>query len=456
MRVATDRADGTDRRTPDSRRQTGIRAAAAEFARNGQSQIPGSSGIGGKQRFAFDGLGKRHELAGDFDAGRRAGHGRGIDDRLNGSQDWTAIRRLDVPEIDPAFRVRCRGVDRLPTRDEADVQRDATLQIRQCVDGDDLVRQLADGRDALFEIAAGMGCFSEHLETQKDAALAAGDHVARRPPRLGIEDATRLAGDALDHRPRGGRGYLLVRGDEACQRRGRTAEFLEGLQHEGVHHETGLHIGDAWAVGTAVLDAKPPFFCLALGKNGVAMSHQQNGFLVRRRIVEPDVNGVAIGFVRLDAREKASFLIVANETITDGIDAGLVIGAAVDVHHLFDQPQHLPGVGCKPVADLFFGRSQARIATAHPAGSAFAPQSSLIKRDTSGQVQFQRNRCALEHFIPRSERLRSNRNVDGWRRSCDKWCAPDVSVELGVPGRRFFSDRGRGHSHALAGSKQRN
>jgi hypothetical protein len=98
----------------------------------------------------------RHLL---FEANRRA-----IDDRLQRRQRRRAIPGLDVAQVDLAFGVRRRGVDRLAALDDADVDGDATRQVGQAVHGDDLVRQLADGADALLEVAAGMGGLAGDLE----------------------------------------------------------------------------------------------------------------------------------------------------------------------------------------------------------------------------------------------------------------------------------------------------
>ena len=112
--------------------------------------------------------------------------------------------------------------------------------------GDDLVRQLADGADALLEVAAGVGGLARHLEGQEHAALARGDDVAAGPAGLGVEDAARLSPDALDDEPRGGRGDLLVAGDEAGERGRRAAEALN-------------------AASTKALSTSPPFMSTTPG-----------------------------------------------------------------------------------------------------------------------------------------------------------------------------------------------
>ena len=90
-------------------------------------------------------------------------------------------------------------------------------------------------------------------------------------------------------------------GDEAGERRRRAAEALEGFEHEGVHDEARLHVGDARAIGAAALDLEAAARHLALREHRVAMAHQHDRLLVRRAVVEADVDGVAEGLVRLDA-----------------------------------------------------------------------------------------------------------------------------------------------------------
>ncbi len=57
---------------------------------------------------------------------------------------------------------------------------------------------------------------------------------------------------------------------------GRAAELGECGEHEAVHHQPGLHVGDARAVGDAVADRERPPRGLAIGEHRVAMAHQHD------------------------------------------------------------------------------------------------------------------------------------------------------------------------------------
>ena len=85
-------------------------------------------------------------------------------------------------------------------------------------------------------------------------------------------------------------------GEQADQRRGRAAELLERREHERVHHQARLHVGDARPIGAAVLDPERAARRLALGKHRVAMAHQHDGGV--RRPADGRAQRVAIGLVR--------------------------------------------------------------------------------------------------------------------------------------------------------------
>jgi len=133
---------------------------------------------------------------------------------------------------------------------------------------------------AFLEVAAGMRGLPEDLNLHEDAALAAGDDVAGRPAGLRVEDGGGFSRHALDDRPRRRRRDLLVRRDQPRERCWCAAEALESLEHEGVHHETRLHVGDAGAVGASALDLEFAPGRLTLRKHRVAMPHQHDRPLV--------------------------------------------------------------------------------------------------------------------------------------------------------------------------------
>src|SRR3546814_8980448 len=68
---------------------------------------------------------------------------------------------------------------------------------------------------------------------------------------------------------------LLVRGVEPGQWIGRTAETLERRQHERVHHQAGLHVGDAGAVGGVAVHRERPAGRLAVREHRVAVRSEE-------------------------------------------------------------------------------------------------------------------------------------------------------------------------------------
>ena len=173
--------------------------------------------------------------------------------------------------------------------------------------------------------------------------------------RLGVEHRARGAREPLDHRARERRADLLVAGEQRRHRRRRAAEFLERRQHEAVHHQARLHVGDAGAVGAVAFDLERPAGRLALGKDGVAMAHQQDRPVAAGRIV-PDGGGDGVAELGV-GRDLAGDAVAVEEradVAADRIDAGLVVAAAVGVHQRFQQRQHGVALARQPVEDLLF------------------------------------------------------------------------------------------------------
>src|SRR5262249_37183978 len=127
---------------------------------------------------------------------------------------------------------------------------------------------------------------------------------------------------------------------------------LEGGEHERVDHEPRLHVGDARTVRAAILDTERPAAGLALRKYGVAVAHKQDRPLVGTGVVELHVDGVAAAVARLARGDEALLFEEVDEPLADGIDAGLVMAAAVDVHDLGQQRQHGLLLRAEPFADL--------------------------------------------------------------------------------------------------------
>src|SRR5262245_48050626 len=254
--------------------------------------------------------------------------------------------------------MRRRGVDRLSSRDDADVDGYASRQIRYLVHGHNLVRQFADGADTFLERSAGMGRPAEHLEARKYAAFAPGDDIAAGPAGFGIEEAAGGACDPLDDRSGGWRGNLLIAGNEPNHGCGSTAEALYCRQHKGVHDQARLHVGHAWTIGPAIFDPKGAAGRLALRKDGVAMAHQHDRLLVGTRRLEAHVDGGGEGGVRLGGDDQPVFLEKAHQSLPDRLDAGFVVAAAVNVDELTDELEHGVLLRAEPVRELGFVRRQ--------------------------------------------------------------------------------------------------
>ena len=162
--------------------------------------------------------------------------------------------------------------------DQADVDGGAARVVGERMQLDDLAAELLDRADALVVGAAGVRRHARDLDGEEHRSLAAAHDVAAGAgrPGLGIEDRASAARRGLDHGPRGGRGDLLVRGEQPYQRQRPATDAGKGLEHESVHHEARLHVGDAGAEGELALDAERARLRRALGKDRVAMAEQQD------------------------------------------------------------------------------------------------------------------------------------------------------------------------------------
>ena len=145
---------------------------------------------------------------------------------------------------------------------------------------------------------------------------------------LGVEADPRRARVLLDHRARERRADLLVAGEQRRHRRRRAAEFLDRGEHEAVHHQAGLHVGDARPIGAVALDLERPARRLAFREHRVAMAHQQDRPVAERRRILADGggDGVAEFVVRRDLAGDAVLVEKIPDVAADRIDAGLVVG----------------------------------------------------------------------------------------------------------------------------------
>jgi hypothetical protein len=160
------------------------------------------------------------------------------------------------------------------------------------------------------------------------------------------ENKSRLAGMRFDDGAAFRAADLLVAGEQPDQRPGRAAMPAEGSQDEQVHHQPGLHVRDARPIGAGALDAERTARRLALRKDGIAMAHQQNvalgvpGSGPRLVGLQPRRQAVAEGDARRGFHRQPLARAELAHNGTDCIDAILVVGAAIGVHHALQQSEH--------------------------------------------------------------------------------------------------------------------
>ena len=138
----------------------------------------------------------------------------------------------------------------------------------------------------------------------------------------------------------------------------RSTTAPEGGEHERIDDEPALHVGDPGSVGAGALDVERAAAGLALGEHGVAVAHEHDRALVGPRVVEPHVDGRAVGLIGLGGGHQAVLLEERDEAPPHGVDAGLVVAAAVDVHELGQEGQHGLLLRAEPLGDLCFSRGQ--------------------------------------------------------------------------------------------------
>ena len=356
---AADRPDGADGRRAGGRGKAGVGAAAGEHARNGLAERMPAGGVRLEQALAVCRRHQRQKFGIGLQPGTGAGHARLRHDRFDGGQHAVAVGGIDIAQVDLA---RSRGrhrVHRLPAFDHADIDGDALGEIGERVQGDDLVRDFADGAGALLEIGAGMGGLAGDGEAHEDARLAPGHDGVGRAAGLAVEHEARAFGFRLDRRARGRRADLLVGGDQHDERRRRAAQSLKRRGDKAVHHHAGLHVGDARPVTALALHAERPARRLALGKHRVAMAHEQDVALA----AHADRGADAIAELVVGDHVVADAVAVEEtaERRAGAVDAGFIVGAAVDVDQLRQQAAHglaLPG---QPIEHFAFVRCDVRL-----------------------------------------------------------------------------------------------
>ena len=131
---------------------------------------------------------------------------------------------------------------------------------------------------------------------------------------------------------------------------GAAANFLSAAMTKALMVEPRLHVGATRAGRLAVGDAERTAHGLALPEHGVAMAHQQD-----RRVAGacpvPDAgtNGVAETLIGQHLEADVVARKEAAQLRADRIDAGLVVGAAVDVHERRHEGDHGLALAGEPI-----------------------------------------------------------------------------------------------------------
>ncbi len=133
-----------------------IGAAAGELAVGLEAGLGGGLHVDLEQPLRRRRLHQRQELAADRQFRLRPRHVAALDDRADARHRIVAIRRLHVAQVDLALRPGRHRVDALPAAHQADVHRDAAIEVGQRVQRLHLARKLLDRADPLGEVAAGM------------------------------------------------------------------------------------------------------------------------------------------------------------------------------------------------------------------------------------------------------------------------------------------------------------
>ena len=133
-----------------------IGAAAGELAVRREAGVGGRLDVDLEQPLRGRRLHQRQEFAADRQFRLGARHVAALDDGADPRHRIVAVRRIDVAQVDLALGPGCDGVDALPAAHQADVHRDAAIEIGDRVQRLDLAREFLDRADALGEVAAGM------------------------------------------------------------------------------------------------------------------------------------------------------------------------------------------------------------------------------------------------------------------------------------------------------------
>src|SRR3984957_7952250 len=358
MGATAERADAADGRRADACRKAGIGAAAGEFLAHRLAEVARAGGIDLVEALGVGGLHQRLELAEDLEPRARAGEMAVRDDALDPPERGVAIGPVDVAQIDARGRARRHHVDDHAARHGADIEAHAARAVGERMQLDDLAGNLLDRAAAVGEVVAGVRRLAGHVDAHEGAALAAGDDAAVRPAGLGIEPRAGAPRLLLDQVARGRRADLLVGGEQRDHQAGRT-ELLERREHDRVHSKAGLHVAASGPGAAALVAPERALPRLALGIDGVAVAHEQDG-RVRAALPDGRADAVAVLVVRDRIGRDAARGQERADARAGGIDAGLVEAAAVGVHQRLDEAEDRGALARDPVQDLAFRLGQRR------------------------------------------------------------------------------------------------
>jgi len=99
---------------------------------------------------------------------------------------------------------------------------------------------------------------------------------------------------------------------------------MQRLEHDSVHNETRLHVGDPRAVSLVAVDPERAFCRGSIGKHRVAMAHQHDRPAVAAA-GKPSCHAIAIRGVGDGLADDAGSFETRPQPIPDGVDSALVV-----------------------------------------------------------------------------------------------------------------------------------
>jgi len=255
-----------------------------------------------------------------------------------------------VADVQVGLGQRCHHVRGHAPFDEADIQMQSGLGLGQRVQRKHLVRQGGNRAGALLRIDPGMGGHTLDFKVDAVRALALVDDIATDAAGFGIEHGACTLRDFADASAAGGGADFFIAGKEQLHR-GRVApEARQGLQHKHVHHQAGLHVGHAGAVGPAGFDTERALRRRATREDRVHVPHQLQ-MACGCGVVAGDTGQQAFApaWLRQGLDGNAGGLQACAQQCGHALYAFDIAAAAVGVHHLLQQRLHGAGLFGQPL-----------------------------------------------------------------------------------------------------------